>query len=117
MKVLENSNIEYKFVDIVENPPSASNLKKFAKQAQIDLRKMFNTSGVQYRELKIKDKLGKASDKEMLDLLAGNGKLIKRPIVQSAIRKMCLKKYGNVSSVIYSLLMVKYFPMRIQSWI
>jgi arsenate reductase len=46
-----------------------------------DIRKLFNTSGVQYRELKIKDKISTMSPDEAISLLAGNGKLIKRPFL------------------------------------
>ena len=44
------------------------------------MKKLFNTSGVQYKELKIKDKIGDMTEAEALDLLAGNGRLVKRPI-------------------------------------
>lgn len=84
-KALENSlqkkGANYTFIDITETPPSASALKKIASQAEIEMKKMFNTSGVQYRELNIKAKLPTMSDKEILDLLASNGRLIKRPLV------------------------------------
>ena len=73
--------IKCTFIDITEAPPSASALKKIAIQAGIDLKKMFNTSGVQYRELNIKEKLPAMSDKDILELLASNGRLIKRPLV------------------------------------
>ena len=46
-----------------------------------EIRKLFNTSGVQYRELNMKEKLPNMSAKEVIDLLAGNGKLIKRPFL------------------------------------
>ena len=46
-----------------------------------DIRKLFNTSGLQYRELGMKDKLPSMSSSEAIDLLAGNGKLIKRPFL------------------------------------
>ena len=80
-KALQNLSLNYEFIDITENPPSATTLKKVVAQAGIEHKKMFNTSGVQYRELKIKDKLPSLSDKEIRDMLAGNGRLIKRPIV------------------------------------
>jgi arsenate reductase len=44
------------------------------------MRKLFNTSGVQYKELGMKDKIGSLSEAEAIDLLAGNGRLVKRPI-------------------------------------
>ena len=54
---LEKSGTKYAFIDITEAPPSASALNTMASQAAIELKKMFNTSGVQYRELNIKEKL------------------------------------------------------------
>ncbi len=80
-KALSQSNIAYQFIDITEAPPSANALKKILKYAGMDIKKLFNTSGVQYRELKIKDQLPLLSDAEKFDMLANNGRLIKRPIV------------------------------------
>ncbi|MGD8591980.1 MAG: Spx/MgsR family RNA polymerase-binding regulatory protein [Gammaproteobacteria bacterium] len=77
---------QYTFIDITETPPSASALKKIAALAEVDLKKMFNTSGVQYRELNIKEKLPAMGDKDILDLLASNGRLIKRPIVTDGVK-------------------------------
>ena len=85
-KALEKLKCEYKFIDITENPPSATILKKIFKQADVELKKLFNTSGVQYRELKIKDKLPTLPESEILKLLASNGRLIKRPIVTDGTR-------------------------------
>ena len=56
-------------------------LKNIVKQSNVELKKLFNTSGVQYRELKLKDKLPTLSKAEIFKLLAGNGRLIKRPII------------------------------------
>jgi len=78
---LTKAGIKYTFVDITENPPSAAALKTMAQQAGRDLKKMFNTSGVSYREQNIKDKLPSLSDAEILKLLAADGRLIKRPLV------------------------------------
>ncbi len=80
-KTLNSIKLKFNYIDVTENPPSAISLKKFAKQANLELKKLFNTSGVQYRELKIKDKLANMTDKDIADLLASNGRLIKRPIV------------------------------------
>ena len=89
-KALENYSgknaAQYTFVDVTEHPPSANALKKMAAQAGVELKKLFNTSGVQYRELNIKEKLPAMSDKDILDLLAGNGRLIKRPIVTDGVK-------------------------------
>ena len=80
-KALDSAKIEYQFIDITEIPPSAAALKKIIKQSNVDIKKFFNTSGVQYRELNIKDKLPTLSDKDIIQMLAENGRLIKRPIV------------------------------------
>ncbi len=85
-KYLENNGTDYEFIDITENPPSQSKLGSIAKQANVDLKKLFNTSGVQYRELKIKEKLPGMTDKEILKLLAGNGRLVKRPLITDGER-------------------------------
>ncbi len=80
-KALTQLNVGYEFIDITETPPSASALKKILKHADMDIKKLFNTSGVQYRELKIKDQLSLLSDAEKFTMLANNGRLVKRPIV------------------------------------
>ncbi len=80
-KALQALDIDYNYIDITERPPSASSLKKWAKSSGIEPKKLFNTSGVQYRELNIKAQLPDMSAQEMFALLASNGRLIKRPIV------------------------------------
>jgi len=81
LKFLDANNINYTAVDITEQPPTKTELKQMLKHQNGELRKLFNTSGVQYRELKIKDKLPTMTEKEAIDLLAQNGKLIKRPFL------------------------------------
>ena len=78
IKYLEAKKIKFEVIDITENPPSKNILKSAVKEK--GLQKVFNTSGVQYRELKIKEKLKSMTEKEAIDLLASNGRLIKRPI-------------------------------------
>ena len=78
---LKRSGNDYDFIDITEHPPSATELSAIATLARTPLNKLFNTSGIQYRELKIKDQLVVLSDQAILTLLAGNGRLIKRPLV------------------------------------
>lgn len=80
-KWLDSHELEYKEVHIVENPPSKSELEEAYKQSGLDLKKFFNTSGLKYRELGLKDKLKTMSEDEMLSLLASDGMLIKRPLV------------------------------------
>ncbi|MBX2987017.1 MAG: arsenate reductase family protein [Bdellovibrionaceae bacterium] len=81
LKFLDRKKVGYDRVDITVNPPSKAELKKMLKVYEGDLKRLFNTSGVQYRELKIADRLKGMSEDEALDLLAGNGRLVKRPFV------------------------------------
>lgn len=80
-KALVQAGVEYHFIDITEKSPSAETLKDAAKQAGLPLLKLFNTSGVQYQELGLKDKVGSMSEAQILKLLSSNGRLVKRPLV------------------------------------
>jgi arsenate reductase len=80
-KYFSDLDIEYKYIDITEEPPGLSLLKKYFKNSELPLKKLFNTSGQVYRSENIKEKLPHLSESEALKLLAGNGKLIKRPLV------------------------------------
>lgn len=83
---LQQAGINYEFIDITENPPTADELSAIAESANVSLNKLFNTSGVQYRQLKIKEQLPALSNREILTMLAGNGRLIKRPLVTNGKR-------------------------------
>ena len=74
----EDKKVQIELFDITEKPPTKQILKAAMKAK--GLKKLFNTSGVQYRELKIKDKLKTMTDSQAIELLASNGRLIKRPI-------------------------------------
>ncbi|MGG0717339.1 arsenate reductase family protein [Robertmurraya massiliosenegalensis] len=80
-KWLDNHEVSYKEVHIVENPPSRSELEQLYKSSGLELKKFFNTSGMKYRELGLKDKMKTASEDELLDILASDGMLIKRPLL------------------------------------
>ena len=82
-KFLESKSVKYTDFPIVENPPTKTELKKMLKSYDGEIKKLFNTSGVLYREMKIKDKIGSMSDTEAISLLSENGKLIKRPFLVS----------------------------------
>ena len=82
-KYLESKGIDYEFIDITTNPPSASILKKIPEQAGVEARKLFNTSGEVYRSMKLSTKLPDRKESEIFPLLASNGKLIKRPLIVS----------------------------------
>jgi len=85
LKFLDAMKIPYEKIPIVDQPPSLSELKQMLEYLKADgetFKKLFNTSGVQYRELKISDKIKAGlTEAEALKLLAQNGKLIKRPFV------------------------------------
>lgn len=80
-KWLEQNKISFKVVPIVENPPSFGDLKKYVKASGLKINKFFNTSGLSYRALGLSEKLNTMSDVECLELLAADGKLIKRPLL------------------------------------
>ena len=80
-KWLEENNIEFTSRHIVEENPTAEELKTFIKLSGLPTKKFFNTSGMLYREMNLKDKLTTMSDDEMVNLLATNGMLVKRPLI------------------------------------
>lgn len=80
-KWLDEHRIEYDYVNVFENPPSKDELEQLYQKSGLELKKFFNTSGEVYRELGVKDKLKDMSESEQLELLASNGRLLKRPIV------------------------------------
>ncbi len=78
---LDEHKIKYTERHIVEEKPSYDELKKWLKQSGLPLKKFFNTSGLLYKEMQLKDKLPTMSEEEQLHLLASNGMLVKRPLV------------------------------------
>jgi arsenate reductase (glutaredoxin) len=80
-KWLDDHGVSYKAVHIVENPPSRVEIEQLYKKSGLELKKFFNTSGQKYRELGLKDKIKTADEAELLDILASDGMLLKRPIV------------------------------------
>ena len=79
-KWLETNDIEFEDRNIVEQTPSKEELKKWIEQSGFEIKKFFNTSGLKYKELNLKEKLPNMSDEEKIDLLSSNGMLIKRPL-------------------------------------
>ena len=82
-KWLETNNIEFEDRHIVEQVPTIEELKTWIDLSKVDLKKWFNTSGLKYKELKLKEKLQSMSDNEKIKLLASDGMLIKRPLLIS----------------------------------
>ncbi|MEF2834666.1 MAG: arsenate reductase family protein [Clostridia bacterium] len=79
-KWLDKNNIEYVDRNIVTEIPTKDELKKWIPKSGLDVRKFFNTSGMKYRELNIKEKIKDMSEDEIYELLASDGMLIKRPL-------------------------------------
>ncbi|MGP1570085.1 MAG: arsenate reductase family protein [Eubacteriales bacterium] len=82
-KWLNDNNIDYNERHIVEENPTYDELKKWYEISGLDIKKFFNTSGLIYKEMQLKDKLKDMSEDEKLKLLASNGMLVKRPIIVS----------------------------------
>lgn len=80
-KWLTENNIEYTNRLIVEDNPTIEELQAWIPLSGLPVRKFFNTSGLVYKELNLKDKLPTMSEEEQIALLATNGKLVKRPLV------------------------------------
>lgn len=81
VKWLQAAGHELDLRHIVDAPPTAQELDELVQKSGLELKKFFNTSGEVYKQLGLKDKLAGYSREEQLELLASNGKLIKRPIV------------------------------------
>ena len=82
-KWLEDHNIPYELRDIKSDKPTLEELTNWYQQSGLPLKKFFNTSGLLYKSLALKDKLPKMTEAEMLCLLATDGMLVKRPLLVS----------------------------------
>ena len=80
-KWLEDNNIEFEDRNIVTQTPTKEELKKWIKESGYEIKKFFNTSGLKYKELNLKEKLANLSDEEKIELLSSDGMLIKRPLL------------------------------------
>ena len=80
LKWLDENSIEHEVIDIKEDHPDEEALREYYKRSGLPLKRFFNTSGLLYKELKLKDKLPDMSEDEMFSLLASDGMLVKRPI-------------------------------------
>ena len=80
-KWLDTNNVTYTDRHIVEDNPSYDELKRWHQKSGLPLKKFFNTSGMLYKEMQLKNKLPDMSEDEQLKLLSENGMLVKRPII------------------------------------
>ena len=80
-KWLDEHNVEYTERHIVENNPTYDELKEWFNKSGLPIKRFFNTSGLLYKEMKLKDKLPTMREDKQLQLLATNGMLVKRPLI------------------------------------
>ena len=80
-KWLEERGAAFTLRDIKRDNPTAAELSDWHKRSGLPLKRFFNTSGLQYKALGLKDKLPNMGEREQLELLAGDGMLVKRPIL------------------------------------
>lgn len=82
-KWLDDNGVEYEIRDIKVDNPTLDELKKWYALSGLPLKKFFNTSGLLYKSMALKDKIPSMSENEMLSLLATDGMLVKRPLLVS----------------------------------
>ena len=80
-KWLETNNVNFEDRHIVEEKPTKEELEKWIKISGREIKRFFNTSGLKYKELNLKEKLSDMSDKEKIELLSSDGMLIKRTLL------------------------------------
>lgn len=80
-KFLKENNVEFVNRNIVEENPTAEELSLWMDKSGLEPRKFFNTSGVLYREMNLKDRIKTMSKEEMIEILSTNGMLVKRPLL------------------------------------
>ena len=78
---MDEQSVSYEDRHIIEDNPTAEELKDWHERSGLPLKRFFNTSGMKYRELGLKDKLPEMSEEEQYELLATDGMLVKRPLV------------------------------------
>ncbi len=78
---LDENNIEYEERHIKENNPTYNELKEWYKKSNLPLKRFFNTSGMLYKSMNLKDKLPTMTEEEQLMLLASDGMLVRRPLL------------------------------------
>lgn len=81
IKWLESYNIAYEVKDIKENPPTKEEIKSWKEKTDLPLEKFFNTSGLVYREMNLKEIIKVMTQEEIYDCLASDGMLVKRPVL------------------------------------
>lgn len=99
-KELQKNNINnIKYINVKEEVPKIEDLKKLIEVNNIDVKKLFNTSGLVYKSLNLKEKLPKLTDEEKLEILLTNGMLIKRPLLMDFENNQILVGKKEVLSI------------------
>lgn len=81
VKMMEEKGMDFTYREIDKENPTAEEIKEWHEKTGLPLKRFFNTSGMKYRELGLKDKLKDMSEEEQYELLATDGMLVKRPIL------------------------------------
>lgn len=80
-KWLKENNFDFEEIDLIDSPPTKEEMRKIYEDSKYELKKFFNTSGVKYRELGLKDVVKTESEDKLLEILSSDGMLIKRPLL------------------------------------
>lgn len=89
-KFVEEHKINAELIDITKNQPTKEEIKAILTSFNIPIKKLFNTSGLKYKELNIKDKLIKATEDEAIEILISDGMLMKRPFAFNISQEILL---------------------------
>lgn len=81
IKFLKENNLKYEERDITKENPKEEELGTWIAKSGQDIKKFYNTSGIKYRELNLKEKLNNMTDEEKIKLLSSDGMLVKRPLL------------------------------------
>ena len=92
-KFLTENNIDFETRNIVTETPTIEELKEWIKISGIPINKFFNTSGLLYRSMNLKEELKSLSDEEKIAMLASNGMLIKRPLLVLPKKNIVLRGF------------------------
>ncbi len=97
---LDANGVKYQLRNIKDNNPTKEELKEWHAKSGLPLKKFFNTSGLLYKSLELKDKLPNMSEEEQFDLLASDGMLVKRPIVVTESTVLVGFKEGEYQKIL-----------------